>query len=79
MHRKTAVILVFSGILTCCGSLAAAERGLRAKGKEKLLGSFYEKTWAVVIGIDDYANLPYHQQLQQAVHGEAAAQALPRG
>ena len=67
MHRKMAVILAFSGILACCGSLSATERGLRSKGKEQLLGSFYEKTWAVFIGIDDYANLSYDRQLQQAV------------
>lgn len=78
MHRKMAVILAFSGILACCGSLSAAERGLRAKGKEQLLGSFYEKTWAVVIGIDDYANLPYGQQLQQAVRDAQGVEKLLR-
>ena len=78
MHRKMAVILAFSGILACCGSLSATERGLRSKGKEQLLGSFYEKTWAVFIGIDDYANLSYDRQLQQAVRDAQGVEKLLR-
>jgi len=47
--------------------LFAQQRGLRVQGKEQVLTGFYDRTWAVIIGIDDYPNLSYNQQLQQAV------------
>ena len=47
--------------------LAQTRGASRVVGKESTLSGFYGKTWAVIIGIDDYPGLSYNLQLQQAV------------
>jgi len=55
-------------LLLFTSELLAQTRGAsRVVGKEDVLSGFYDKTWAVIIGIDDYPSLSYNLQLQQAV------------
>lgn len=67
MIRLSALVTAIVLVLVSALPAVAQTRGTRIAGKESLLVDFYSRTWAVVIGIDDYPQLTYNQQLQQAV------------
>ena len=66
-HRTPMKWIKLLPLLALAVSLSAQQRGLRVQGREHLLTGFYDKTWAVIIGIDDYQALPDDLQLRLAV------------
>jgi len=70
-NRILLSIIIFSIILTAV-SFAAETRGLSVVAKDSSSGRqgevrLYNKSYAVIIGIDRYSNLPADRQLQNAV------------
>jgi len=77
--------IVFLFVFTLvCNSLAAETRGLRVVAKDPASGQqaevpLYNKSYAVIIGIDQYQNLPADRQLSYAVRdAKGVAQALAK-
>ena len=80
MRTITLIILI---LLTLTGiSHAAAEtRGLRVVAKDTATGqsgevTLYNKSYAVIIGIDNYKNLPHDRQLKNAVKDAKGVEAV---
>lgn len=76
-NRKTygAILIIFLALvlfLTSAASFAAETRGLRVIAKDPVSGQqteikLYNKSYAVIIGIDQYHNLSFSEQLTYAV------------
>lgn len=71
-HIRTVISIILSFICLAAVSFAAETRGLSVVAKDSSSGRqgevrLYNKSYAVIIGIDRYANLPAGRQLQNAV------------
>ena len=75
---RTCVIVIGLCLLLTAPAWAQQRGASRVVGKERVLSGFYDKTWAVVIGIDDYPALSYNFQLQQAVRDAKGVERLLR-
>ncbi len=70
---RTATVGVLLALALAATGLAAATRGIQVVAKDAATGQsgevqLYSKSYAVIIGIDRYANLPPDRQLSYAVH-----------
>jgi len=71
-HIRTLLSVILLSIFLSAISFAAETRGLTIVAKDTASGRqgevrFYNKTYAVIIGIDRYQNLPAGRQLHNAV------------
>jgi uncharacterized caspase-like protein len=71
MNKLIMVILLFG--MFCATQAHASTRGISIIAKDNITGEsgevqLYSRTWAVIIGIDRYLNLPADRQLKNAVH-----------
>jgi len=81
---KALILAVFICFLMIAQSFAAETRGVRVMAKEAASGEqkelkLYNKSYAVIIGIDQYPNLPFDKQLSYAVRdAKGVEQALKK-
>ena len=82
-HIRTLLSIILCFGFLSSTSLAAETRGLSVVAKDQASGRqgevrLYNKTYAVIIGIDLYRNLPPDRQLQNAVNDAKGIEALLR-
>lgn len=69
---KKILLISLTILLTYSIVLAQTTRGIKVVTKDKISGleeelKLYDNMYALIIGIDNYSKLPFHQQLQYAV------------